>query len=234
MSSDISNDHQTVPLESESHTTLPQRGFLGTQPIVAVAKFKSSDGRNWHMLFHDVAQIYVPTSAANYFQDDFDGIDCSDWPAVDYDYEIINRNFMQELDNDGCQFIKWAYICGMQSDEGDPFHYLRAHDSVTDENNKLIDNYWEIQILTRDDPDFWSYMLTDYSGTIGIDWAPNQQPFSKCVLDWARENPHEAQFWLVADPLPMTHVDSDEANANVNELLKRIRHAIRQGLLLTD
>jgi hypothetical protein len=186
------------------------------------------------MLFHSIEMIYKPTSASCYFQDESDLIDRSNWPVVDYDFEVINSIFANELDADGGLLIKWANICGMHSEEDDAFNCLRADDSVADDDGKLVDNYWKVRILTRDDPEFWTYAVHDYSGSIGIDWQPDQEQFSKLVLDWARERPTAAQLWLDAKPDPMSFATGEDEAAQLAQFLKKVRHSIRQGLLASD
>lgn len=222
-------DTNMNPLPSAA--TLPRpRHFLGNQPIVAVARYESESGCNWNMLYHVTESIYSPFSGPEHCGYEEDEVDCSDWPLYDYDCEVINRWFCEELDLDGGNEISWADICGMFWDEEDPLHVLRSCNTKVDASGKPIDDYWVVSVLNRDDAEFWEYLL-DGGSAIGIDWEPRQEDFAKVVVDWARENPESAEGWLNASPSPMDLIGESD---DLTKLIKKIKRAIKQGQLSED
>lgn len=183
------------------------------------------------MLYHVVSDICEPFSGNDFLDVDPAEVDCSDWPLYDYDCEVINRWFLEELEIDGGFEIKWADMCGMHHDDEDPLHILRGRDTKVDENNRPIDGYWEVSVLSRDDTDFWQFLLTDSPMSIDIFWHPRQNEFSEAVFDWIRENPDRAEAWLNAAPPPADQIgDSDD----LDHLIKKIQRAIRQGRIPLD
>jgi len=207
------------------------RSFLGDQPVVAVARYRSKLPCDWNILYHLEGTIYEPFSGSEYLELDPTEDDPRYWKSYDYDVDDINRYFVEELAIDGGYDIKWADICGMHRDDNDPLHILRGCDTEVDANNRPTDGYWEVSVLNRDDADFWIFLLTGSPDSIGITWQPRQEPFSKIVLGWVRENPVQAQEWLDASPSPAKLIgESDE----LSQMIKKIKRAIRQGHLPLD
>ncbi len=210
-----------------SAATLPRpRHYLGNQPVVAVARYQSEQCCDWSMLYHAVSDILEPFSGNDFLDVDLSVVDCSGWPLYDYDCEQINRWFREELTIDDGFEIKWANICGMRRGDDDPLHVLLGRDTVFDNKNRPIDCYWEVSVLSRDDAEFWKYLLSDTPASIDIRWQPRQEAFSKLVLDWVRENPDSAERWLTAAPTPQELVGESK---DLDTLITKIKRAIRQG-----
>lgn len=210
-----------------SAATLPRpRHYLGNQPVVAVARYQSEQGCDWSMLYHVVSDICEPFSGNDFQAVDLSDVDCSGWPLYDYDCEQINRWFLEELEIDDGFEIEWANMCGMHRTDAAPLHVLLGQDTVVDENDCPIDCYWEVSVLSRDDADFWKYLLSDTPASINIHWEPRQEAFSKLVLDWVLENPDSAERWLTASPTPQELVGESK---DLDTLITKIKRAIRQG-----
>ena len=186
--------------------TLPRpRHFKGQQPLVAVARYRSTEGCNWSVLYNVVSNILEPYSAADYLQVEPGELDTTGWPLYDYDCDEIRRWFVEELELDGGSEIKWANICDMHYRDEDPLHVLRSCDTQYGDNGQPVDCFWEVSVLNRDDPEFWRLLLTDAPESIDVDWQPRQDDLSKLVLDWARGNPDRAEAWLQASPPPSAY-----------------------------
>ena len=202
------------------------RHFLGNQPVVAVARYRSEHPCDWNMLYHVVSDIYEPFTANEHLGLDPSELDCSDWPLYDYDCEEIKRWFVEELEIDGGYEITWANRCEVHYRDDDPLHIMRGDNTEVDANDHPIDGYWEVSVLNRDDAEFLEYLLSDMGASIGINWEPRQDKFSKLVLDWVRDHPNRAKKWLNASPTPAELVGESDDLAN---LIKKIQRAIRQG-----
>ncbi len=212
--------------------SLPRpRSFRGDQPVVAVARYRSKLPCDWNILYHLEGTIYEPFSGSKYLELYPTDVDSRYLQSYDYDFDDINRFFMEELENDGGCEVTWANICDMHRADEDPLHILRGRDTEVDANNRPTDCYWEVGVLNRDDADFWIFLLTDSPDSIGITWQPRQESFSNMVLDWLRENPVRAQEWLNASPSPAELIgESDE----LTQLIKKLKRAIKQGNIPLD
>lgn len=217
---------------SASSATLRRpRYFLGEQPLVVVARYRSASPCNWSVLYHVVSSILEPYCAADYLEVEPTELDTTGWPLYDYDSDEIRRWFAEEVERDGGFDIKWANICGMHYCDLDPLHVMRSCDTQFDAAGQPVDCFWEVSVLSRDDPEFWSFLLADSPGSLDVDWQPRQELFSKTVLDWVRENPDRAEDWLRSSPSPASLVGESDA---LTVMLKRIGHAIRQGRVSPD
>ena len=198
--------------------TLPR--FKGIQPLFAAARFVSEEGIGWGYADFSVnSAIEKPYQ----FDDQFD-MGWEEW--YDYDPTEWNSWIFVDVDREYDTQFKWGASCGIHQDERDPPHILRGSQTKLDENNQSVDNYWEVCIINRDQPEFWTYLMTGDEGDLDVDWMQSHTDVRKEVMNWIRDNPDTAERWLTVAPTPHELVGESGA---LKELISDIQRAIRQG-----
>ena len=215
-----------------SAASLPRpRYFLGEQPVAVVADYQSEEDRNWSTMYHVVTDIFEPMSVHELLDIDPSEMNFNCNHLFDHDCYQLNDWLREELVGGGGLDIKWSGMCGIRYDESDPPDILRSGDTKLDDNGFPKDEYWKLEVYSRDDAMFWHYLLSDSSSTFDIDWPMESEPFSKMVMDWVRENPAEAKEWLNASPTPIELIGESDG---LTKLIKKITRAIKQGQLSED
>lgn len=221
-------DHQTSPNESLAAAAAPtitipgyegtQPRFQGKQPLFCAARFVSAEGINW-----GYANFTVHSKLCEAYQfDDEVGLDV----GYDYDPEEWNSWMFTDIEREYDFQFKWGSICGIYQDDNDPLHILRSGKTTVDDNDVPVNNYWEMCIINRDQPEFWFYLMHGNEDNLDVGWMQSHTDVHEEVMHWIRENPDQAERWLTASPTPEDLVG---ASADLDSLIAEIKRAIRQG-----
>lgn len=191
--------------------------YEGGQPVFIAARFISSEEINWGYA------TFVIEYVGGLWEDDES--DIYDWNCqFDYEPEDIRSHLYDDLECEHYEHIKWRDRCGMGNWKVP--HILVGEKTEFAEAGFPEDNYWEICVINRDQAEFWNFLMTGDSENLGVGWITHlKDPLSE-VLNWARDNPDEAEAWLNASPTPEELCEDDE---DLAALLAKVRRAIRQG-----
>jgi len=215
--------HSNTPTENAEQTIsipgytgkLPR--FQGNQPLFSAARFQSLEEIAWgyaSFRIDSIGEIDQPEL------EELKGI------GYDCDPETSTAFMPEDLDSEYERQFKWGATCGCYQDEVDIACIVRSRLTKTNDDGEPIDNYWEICVINRDQPEFWTYLISKDPMALGVQWMQSFVDPMKEITDWAMENPDTAERWLLAEPTPHKLIGPDP---DLDKLISKIKRAIRRG-----